>query len=116
LLADPDYGDAIYGFDFAPDGGLIVASDDGAIRRYASDLHRTAKRGPVSGKDPVSVSLGASGARAVVGYCDSSRASLLDAVTLAPLAEVDAKNITKKADVSFDVRSPSGAAISRSTS
>ena len=37
LLADRDYGDAVYGLAFAPDGMLVTSSLDGELRRYGPD-------------------------------------------------------------------------------
>ncbi len=52
LLADRDYGAAIYGLAFAPDGGLIASSLDGQLWRYGPDLELTAKRAAPDGKLP----------------------------------------------------------------
>jgi WD domain, G-beta repeat len=55
LLADRDYGDAVYGLTFAPDGALITSSYDGQLRRYGPHLRLTVKRGAPNGKRPYGV-------------------------------------------------------------
>jgi WD40 repeat protein len=72
LLADRDYGDSVYGLAFAPDGGLIAASDDGQLRRYGPDLKLTKKAAAPDGKDPVGVAIDPSGRRIAVGYSNAT--------------------------------------------
>jgi dipeptidyl aminopeptidase/acylaminoacyl peptidase len=86
-LADRNYGDAIYGLAFAPDGSLIAASYDGSLRRYAPDLRLTVKRAAPTGKHPYTVAVDPEGRRVAVGYADAPHVSILDAVSLAPIAE-----------------------------
>ncbi len=94
LLADRDYGAAVYGLAFAPDGGLIASSDDGQLRRYGPDLKLTVKRTAPDGKDPYSVAIDPSGRRVAVVYYDQTPVSILDAKTLAPLAKAQTSDLT----------------------
>ena len=89
LLADRDYADSVYGLAFAPDGSLIASSWDGQLRRYGRDLRRTAKRGGLAGKQPYGVAVDPAGRRLAVGFEDTAKVSILDAVTLAPIADAD---------------------------
>jgi WD40 repeat protein len=93
-LADRDYGDGIYGLAFAPDGSLVAASLDGSLRRYGPDLRLAAKRAAPGGKDPISVAIDPTGRRVAVGYNDTSDVSILDATSLARLAEADTRDLT----------------------
>ena len=93
---DEDYGDQVYGVDFAPDGRLATASFDGKVRLYApgaagavrpivtvklpGPLYRIAFRPP-------------DGARLAVGYVDTPRVDLLDGYSLATLAGPDAAGV-----------------------
>ncbi len=79
---------------FAPDGSLIASSGDGQLRRYGRDLRRTAKRGGLAAKDPVGVAIDAAGRRLAVGFYDEPKVSILDAVTLAPIADADVSGVT----------------------
>ena len=94
LLADRDYADTVYGLAFAPNGALIASSYDGQLRRYGRDLRRTAKRGGLAGKDPYGVAIDPAGRRLAVGFDDAAKVSILDAVTLAPVADADAGGVT----------------------
>jgi len=89
LLADLDYGDSVYGLAFAPDGSLIASSWDGQLRRYGPDLRLTAKRGNLAAKRPYGVAVDPSGRRLAVGFEDAPNVSVLDASSLAPIAESD---------------------------
>ena len=94
LLADRDYGDRIYGLAFAPDGSLIVASLDGSLRRYRPDLRLAVKRAAPGGKHPFSVAIDPTGQRVAVGYLDAPHVSILDGISLAPVAEADTRDLT----------------------
>ncbi len=94
LLADRDYGNAVYGLAFAPDGGLIASSDDGLLRRYGPDLKLTVKRAAPDGKDPLGVAIDPSGRRVAIGYIDKPHVSILDAKTLAPTAKAQTGDLT----------------------
>jgi Caspase domain len=87
LLADRDYRADVYGLAFAPNGGLIVSSLDGKLRRYGPDLKLTATRAAPDGKQAYGVAIDPSGRRVAVGYLDGTPVSILDAATLAPLAK-----------------------------
>ena len=94
LLADRDYGDSVYGLAFAPDGGLIAASDDGQLRRYGPDLKLTKKAAAPDGKDPVGVAIDPSGRRIAVGYSDATSVSILDAKTMTPLGKAQTSDVS----------------------
>jgi hypothetical protein len=88
LLADRDYGDDVYGLAFAPDGALITSSWDGQLRRYGPDQKLTAKRA-ADGVRPNGVAVDRGGRYVAVGYQGQEKASILDAKTLAPLANAE---------------------------
>jgi WD40 repeat protein len=91
LAADRDYGDGVSGLAFAADGSLITASLDGSARRYGPDLRRALARATPGGGRPSGVAIDPAGRRIAIGYVDNSRVSILDAVSLAPVANADAK-------------------------
>jgi WD40 repeat protein len=93
-LADRDYGGDIYGLAFALDGSLIVASEDGLLRRYGPDLRLAVKRAAPGGKRPYAVAIDPTGRRLAVGYDDTPHVSILDAISLAPVAEADTRDLT----------------------
>ena len=77
-----------------PDGSLIASSFDGQLRRYGPDLRLTAKRGSLAGQRPYGVAIDPAGRRLAVGFDDAPKVSILDATTLAPIAEADADDVT----------------------
>jgi WD40 repeat protein len=93
LLADREYLDTVVGVAFAKDGSLIVASFDGSLRLYGPDLRRIATRAAPAGKRPYSVVIDPAGRRVAVGYYDAPRVSILDAATLAPIAEAVTQDV-----------------------
>ncbi len=93
LFADRDYGDAVYGLAFAPDGALIASSFDGQLRRYGPDLKLTVKRAAPDGKSPFAVAIDPSGRRLAVGYYDWTPVSILNGKSLAPLAKAQTADL-----------------------
>jgi hypothetical protein len=94
LLADRDYAADVYGLVFAPDGSLIASSRDGQLRRYGRDLRLTTKRGALAGKQPYRVAVDPAGRRLAVGFEDTAKVSILDAVTLSPIDDADVSGVT----------------------
>jgi WD40 repeat protein len=94
LLADRDYGDSVYGLAFAPDGGLITASDDGQLRRYGPDFKLTKKGAAPDGKDPTSIAIDPAGRRIAVGYYETTSISILDAKTMTPLGKAQTSDVS----------------------
>ena len=109
-LADRNYGAAIYGLEFAPDGSLIAAGFDGSLRRYAPDLRLTVKRAAPTGKHPYTVAVDPEGRRVAVGYEDAPHVSILDAVSLAPIAEAQTDDL-KADDIGSVAWSSDGATL-----
>jgi WD40 repeat protein len=90
LLTDRDYAGDVYGLAFAADGALIATSWDGQLRRYGPDFRLSAKRGSLAGQRPYGVAIDPAGQRLAVGFGDSPKVSILDATTLATIAEANA--------------------------
>ena len=59
---------------------LIASSYDGQLRRYGPDLRLTAKRGGLAGQRPYGVAVDPAGRRVAVGFEDTAKVSILDAV------------------------------------
>jgi WD40 repeat protein len=93
LMADRGYSDTVYGLAFAPDGSLVTSSEDGQLRRYGPDLKLTVKRAAPDGKQPFGVAIDPSGHRVAVGYDAQTPVSILNARTLAPLAEAQTADL-----------------------
>ena len=89
LFADADYESDVSGVAFAPDGAIIASGIDGQLRRYGPDLKLTVERPAPGGKHPRGVAIDPSGRRIAVGYARNPRVSILDARTLAPLANAE---------------------------
>jgi hypothetical protein len=85
LLADRDYGTDVYGFAFAPDGGLIASSFDGHLRRYSPELKLAVKRKAPDGEDSYGVAIDPPGQRVTIGYLVKLPISIVDARTLVPI-------------------------------
>ncbi len=88
-LADTDYGDSVYGLDFAPDGRLAATSDDGFLRLYDSTFKLAEKRQAPGGKWPFSISFSPDGARLAVGHIDTMAIDILSGRLLTLLRQVD---------------------------
>jgi WD40 repeat protein len=89
LMADRDYADGAFGLTFGRGGVLFAVGFDGQLRRYDADLRRTGKVPTPGGSQPRSVSADPSGGRIAVGYNDSKRVDIFDAITLRHLAAAD---------------------------
>jgi hypothetical protein len=97
LFADRDYAAEVYGLAFAPDGSLVASSWDGQLRRYGRDLRLTAKRGGLASQRPYGVAIDPAGRRLAVGFVGTAKVSILDAATLAPIADADVGGVTNGA-------------------
>ena len=109
-LADRAYDDIIDGLAFAPDGSLIAASRDGLLHRYGPNLRLTVKRAAPTGKRPFAVAVDPEGRRVAVGYDDAPHVSILDAVSLAPIAEAQTGDL-KQGDLASVAWSRDGATL-----
>jgi len=98
-IADTDYDADIYGIAFAPDGSLLATSFDGSVRRYDPTGKRTAKRVALAGARPYSVAIDPTGRRAAIGYDGNPHISIVDAKSLAPIAEAATSDL-KQNDLS----------------
>jgi hypothetical protein len=78
----------------SPDGSLIASSYDGQLRRYGPDLRLTAKPGGLAGQRPFGVAIDPAGRRLAVGFAEAAKVSILDAVTLAPIADAEVGGVT----------------------
>ena len=90
---DRDYGDAVYGLDFAADGRLATVSFDGFVRLYGSDLKRIEKEPSPGGKKPFSISFSPDGGRLAAGFNDSTRIDVLSGRDLKPVDSPDTRGI-----------------------
>lgn len=88
-LTDVEYGDSVYGLDFAPDGRLATTSDDGFLRLYDSSLKLVEKRAAPGGKWPFSIAFSPDGARLAVGHIDTMAIDILSGRLLKFLRSVD---------------------------
>lgn len=93
---DREYGDTVYGLDFATDGRLATVSFDGFVRLYGSDLKRIEKKPSPGGKHPSSISFSPNGGRLAVGFDDSTRINVLSGRDLKPVYSPDTRGIDNK--------------------
>ena len=93
LMADRDYGDAAFGLAFGPDNSLFTTSTDGFLRRYGADLKLAAKVKAPGGPRPFAVAVEPAGKRVAVGYDGAPAVSILDALTLKPLAAAETTDV-----------------------
>jgi len=94
VARDDDYGDQVYGVDFAPDGRLATTSYDGKVRLYAPGAAGAIRPAVTveapGGKQPYRIAFSPpDGARLAVGYADAPRVDLLDGHSLATLPGPD---------------------------
>ena len=99
VLADRDYSDGIYGLAFAPDGSLVASSYDDLLRRYGPNLRQTTKHVAPTGKRPYSVAIEADGQRVAVGYDDLPHVTIFAASNLAPIGDVNSRDLTREDDL-----------------
>jgi len=95
---DEDYGDMVYGANFALDGRLATASYDGKVRLYAPDIagvvRPAASIKSEGSTQPYRIAFSPpDGARLAVGYVDTPRVDLLDGHSLAALSGPDVTGV-----------------------
>jgi WD40 repeat protein len=98
VARDDDYGGAIWGADFAPDGRLATTSLDGGIRLYAPEMTGAVRPAatiePPGGRRPFRIAFSPpDGARLAVGYQDTPRVAVVDGHSLAVLPTPDTNGI-----------------------
>jgi WD40 repeat protein len=93
IMADKDYSDNSYGLTFGLDGSLYAVAYDGFVRRYSSNLQRTAKVPTPGGKRPYSVSVDPSGRRIAIGFDDTTAVELYDAQDLHRVGPADTRGV-----------------------
>ena len=112
VARDPDYLGEAYGVDFAADGRLATASDQGLVRIYAVGVAGTVKptleRAASHGRHPFSVAFNPDGSTLAVGFDSSPTIDLLDASSLAQRPGPDLSDLQDD-DVSTLAWSPDGA-------
>jgi WD40 repeat protein len=95
---DRDYGDSSYCADFDRAGRLVTTSVDGFIHLYATgsdgSLRLLAKWSAAGGQLPFDVKFSPDGTRVAVGFANSMKVAVLQAIDLAPLYAPDATGVT----------------------
>lgn len=95
LMADPDYGGVnSNGVSFGKDGSLFAVGLDGQVRRYGTDMKRSARVTTAGGKSPYSVEVDPAGRRLVIGYTDTTAVDIYDATTLDRIGTADVAGLT----------------------
>lgn len=89
LGQDTDYGQTVYGADFAANGQLAVSSLDGHVRLYDAGLKRLKRVKAPGGEQPFAVALAPQGDRLAVAYHGITRVDVLSAVSLEFLYAAD---------------------------
>ena len=94
LMSDREFGGRdSYGLAFAADGSLFAVGYDGQLRRYGSNLKRSARVATAGGKRPYSLALDPTGQRLAVGFADTRAVEIYDATTLRRIGLADAANV-----------------------
>ena len=89
VARDEQYGGAVYGLAFAPDGRLATTSYDGHVRLYDQQLTRIAQYKTAQGKQPFGIAFNPVDGTLAVGFDDETPVALLDGATLAPRPSPD---------------------------
>jgi WD40 repeat protein len=93
VAIDEDYGDNSYGADFDGQGRLITASYDGYVRLYSSSFKLLAKMKTPGGNKPFAVRFSPDGAKAAVGFVDSTKVDVLSGNDLSYLFSPDTAGV-----------------------
>ncbi len=96
---DVDYGDAVYGLDFAVDGRLATTSLDGHVRLYDTSYKLILKQRTSLGRQPMGVAFRPDGRQLAVGFYDTIAVALLDGQSLRELDPPDVQGIGSKGNI-----------------
>jgi WD40 repeat protein len=90
---DPDYRSLVQGLDFAADGRLAAASDDGAVRLYDAALHRLARQTTQAGQQPFRVRFSPDGKDLAIGFNGKTAVEVRSASDLSLRAQPDVSGL-----------------------